>query len=392
MTCDLKLPQYLWHEPTCSKSTHSNFHICHLTFTPQSPSKPKWCSFAAFASFNRYGDPTKAGHVASANTATTSPKHWIWPWDLNLQSSEDWKDSKFWSIQKSWATPVGFNQKNAWVVDVCRILNGILEAMPIVPQGSQPSQNGCQATQTTLPRRGRAKTTRKIAAKTTDASSKVWVDLFIRRLVQTTGKFFRKGMKMHVYVYKNTYVFYKYNIHPLETANKTETSSPFSEISAPLYLEPRSKKISSAAFNQVRIWSVFCLKKKAFLSISIYTTHVHLLIKVPFFFYRWFLSLGKKFGPVATGPFESFDCSKWSSYMGGWFLRASLYTICKNSTRAKELTFLFGSFQKLWNFWTNLSYFLWPLPCFFGIDGSWDPTHSRPLTGINLEGHQYMVG
>lgn len=60
-------------------------------------------------------------------------------------------------------------------------------------------------------------------------------------------------MKMHVYVYKNTYVFYKYNIHPLETANKTETSSPFSEISAPLYLEPRSKKISSAAFNQVRI-------------------------------------------------------------------------------------------------------------------------------------------
>lgn len=43
-------------------------------------------------------------------------------------------------------------------------------------------QNGCQATQTTLPRRGRAKTTRKIAAKTTDASSKVLVvDLFIRR-------------------------------------------------------------------------------------------------------------------------------------------------------------------------------------------------------------------
>lgn len=83
---------------------------------------------------------------------------------------------------------------------------GILEAMPIVPQGSQRSQNGCQATQTTLPRRGRAKTTRKIAAKTTEASSKVRVDLFIRRLVQTTGKFFRKGMKMHVYVYKNTYV------------------------------------------------------------------------------------------------------------------------------------------------------------------------------------------
>lgn len=96
MSCDLKLPQYLWHEPTCSKSTHSNFHIwyhytyhikpCHLTFTPRIPAKTKWCSFAA-ASFNRYGDPTKAGHVASANTATTSPKCTIEfdPWDLHLQ-------------------------------------------------------------------------------------------------------------------------------------------------------------------------------------------------------------------------------------------------------------------------------------------------------------------
>lgn len=55
----------------------------------------------------------------------------------------------------------------------------------------------------------------------------------------------------------------------------------------------------------------FEFKENTFLSISIYATHVHWLIKVLFStYYRWFLSLGEKLGPVATGPFESFDCSK----------------------------------------------------------------------------------
>lgn len=217
------------------------FKLSHLPldFHPSKPFKTKvvlLCRICQLQSIRRSNKSRACGQCQHGYNLTQA---------LNLTMGS--KSSKLRRLErfqvlvhpKILATPVGFNQKNAWVVDVCRILNGILEAMPIVPQGSQRSQNGCQATQTTLPRRGRAKTTRKIAAKTTDASSKVWVDLFIRRLVQTTGKFFRKGMKMHVYVYKNTYVFYKYNIHPLETANKTETSSPFSEISAPLYLEPR---------------------------------------------------------------------------------------------------------------------------------------------------------
>lgn len=119
------------------------FKLSHLPldFHPSKPFKTKvvlLCRICQLQSIRRSNKSRTCGQCQHGYNLTQGTIEFD-PWDINLQKLprkcvrrlETFQVLVY--FQKSWATPVGFNQKNAWVVDVCRILDGILEAMPIVP-------------------------------------------------------------------------------------------------------------------------------------------------------------------------------------------------------------------------------------------------------------------